>query len=115
MSLPQGHVGEKILTVTPEAFEKFKTGSNFSETERKAILEEPLAYSYLQVSLFDHSCIVADDRVQHEGLIMRSQIDCQDPRLPRKTFDIKTRATISVRLDRLNHEVRKLFISSCRV
>lgn len=55
MFLLQGHVGEKILTVTPEAFEKFKTGSNISETERKAILEEPLAYSYLQVRLFDHT------------------------------------------------------------
>jgi hypothetical protein len=34
---------------------------------------------------------------------MRSQLDCHDDRLPRKTFDIKTRATIAIRRDILNH------------
>ena len=35
---------------------------------------------------------------------MRSQLDCQDSRLPKKTFDIKTRATIAIRRDQLNFE-----------
>lgn len=37
---------------------------------------------------------------------MRSQLDCQDQRLPGTgVFDIKTRACISLRMDILNHEV----------
>lgn len=34
---------------------------------------------------------------------MRSQLDCHDDRLPRKTFDIKTRGSIALRRDMLNH------------
>lgn len=34
--------------------------------------------------------------------MMRSQLDCQDPRLPRQTFDLKTRAVVAVRSDRAN-------------
>lgn len=33
---------------------------------------------------------------------MRSQLDCSDDRLPRKTFDLKTRAVVAVRQDRAN-------------
>ena len=37
---------------------------------------------------------------------MRSQLDCQDNRLPGTgVFDIKTRACISLRMDILNYEV----------
>lgn len=37
---------------------------------------------------------------------MRSQLDCHDRRLPGTgVFDIKTRATISIRLDSLNYKV----------
>ena len=36
---------------------------------------------------------------------MRSQLDCQDPRLPGTgVFDIKTRACLPVRMDILNYE-----------
>ena len=35
---------------------------------------------------------------------MRSQLDCYDERLPRKTFDIKTRACVAVRHDILNYK-----------
>ena len=35
--------------------------------------------------------------------MMRSQLDCEDPRLPNKTFDLKTRAVVSVRMDRANY------------
>ncbi len=34
---------------------------------------------------------------------MRSQLDCHDDRLPRKTFDLKTRASIGIRNDRANY------------
>ena len=36
---------------------------------------------------------------------MRSQIDCVHPYLPRKTFDIKTRAVAAIRQDKHNHEI----------
>lgn len=39
---------------------------------------------------------------------MRSQLDCHDPRLPGTgTFDIKTRACVTVRHDRANYLVRQ--------
>jgi hypothetical protein len=37
---------------------------------------------------------------------MRSQIDAYNHQMPKKTFDIKTRAVISIRQDRLNSDVR---------
>lgn len=40
------------------------------------------------------------------NFVMRSQLDCYDPRLPGTgIFDIKTRAAVSIRQDMLNHEV----------
>ena len=44
--------------------------------------------------------------MQTETFVMRSQLDCQDERLPGTgVFDIKTRACISLRMDILNYEV----------
>lgn len=37
-------------------------------------------------------------------LLVRSQLDCYDDRLPRKTFDLKTRATLPVRMDITNYK-----------
>ena len=40
---------------------------------------------------------------------MRSQLDCQDSRLPGTgVFDLKTRACVTIRMDILNHEVGSL-------
>ena len=45
--------------------------------------------------------------MQTDNFVMRSQLDCQDRRLPGTgVFDIKTRACISLRMDILNYEVR---------
>jgi hypothetical protein len=44
---------------------------------------------------------------QSDRFLMRSQLDCVDPRLPGSgVFDVKTRAAIPIRLDLLNFEVR---------
>jgi hypothetical protein len=44
--------------------------------------------------------------MQTDKFVMRSQLDCQDNRLPGTgVFDIKTRACISLRMDILNYEV----------
>ncbi len=37
--------------------------------------------------------------------LLRSQLDCIDERLPLQIFDIKTRATVPVRLDVGNYQV----------
>jgi hypothetical protein len=40
-----------------------------------------------------------------EKFVMRSQLDCVDPRLPGSgVFDIKTRAALPIRMDQLNYE-----------
>ncbi|KAI8929441.1 mitochondrial protein Pet127-domain-containing protein [Entophlyctis helioformis] len=39
-----------------------------------------------------------------EGFLLRAQIDCQHPALPGKTFDLKTRATLAIRMDQENYE-----------
>lgn len=41
--------------------------------------------------------------VQFGNLLMRSQIDCADPRLPNAKFDLKTRAVIAIRMDAANY------------
>lgn len=37
-------------------------------------------------------------------ILIRSQLDCQDPRLPRRSFDLKTRATLPIRMDVANYQ-----------
>lgn len=37
-------------------------------------------------------------------ILIRSQLDCYDPRLPRKSFDLKTRATLPIRMDVANYK-----------
>ena len=51
--------------------------------------------------------------MQSGSLMMRSQLDCYDPRLPGTgVFDIKTRACLPIRYDRANYIVRLLIVSS---
>jgi hypothetical protein len=53
--------------------------------------------------------------LQTDKFVMRSQLDCQDLRLPGTgVFDIKTRACISLRMDILNFEVPQLLNTSVR-
>ncbi|KAF8508193.1 mitochondrial protein Pet127-domain-containing protein, partial [Hysterangium stoloniferum] len=80
-----GTMTEKFLTFSPEKFSRF--------LRKNPALEEPSkvreAYRYTKSSKF----------------IMRSQLDCQDSRLPGSgVFDLKTRAVLPVRMDRLNIE-----------
>ncbi|KAG0945816.1 hypothetical protein G6F57_002929 [Rhizopus arrhizus] len=76
---------EKVLTTEPEEFERY-----LKENEDSDILEErnkPESYAYGEFRKF----------------LLRSQLDCYHPRLKRKTFDLKTRAAIPVRLDVSNY------------
>jgi len=80
-----GTMLERYLTLPPEQFEKFT--KNYEPLDQEDPQKE--AYRYSKSSKF----------------IMRSQLDCQDRRLPGSgVFDLKTRACIAIRRDRLNWE-----------
>ncbi|KAG6830703.1 hypothetical protein H0H92_015179 [Tricholoma furcatifolium] len=81
-----GTMLEKLLTSTPEEFAPYM---RFNPGPPK--VENPLrdAYRYAKSDKF----------------VMRSQLDCYDPRLPGTgVFDIKTRACLPIRMDLLNFE-----------
>ncbi|KAJ2795327.1 hypothetical protein H4R20_005921, partial [Coemansia guatemalensis] len=77
---------EKLLTSSPKEFEKYKKENSWKV---KDIPEE--TYHYATFGDF----------------ALRSQLDCRDPRLPRKSFDLKTRGSLAVRMDLENYEVSK--------
>ena len=76
---------EKMLTATPEEYEKYMRINSWQLSEEERT--KPEAYHYAKTP----------------KLMMRSQLDCQDDRLPRRTFDLKTRASVVIRNDRANY------------
>lgn len=78
---------EKLLTLPTQDFERYRKSN-----DEKASLDEqvtPEAYHY---------CTTGD-------LLMRSQLDAHDPRLPGTgMFDLKTRAVVAIRMDTKNYE-----------
>jgi hypothetical protein len=92
---------EKMLTTEPDDFKRFLKSSpedSVTEAERK----EKEAYRYQRVG----SRLGIQLTGQSRTLLMRSQLDCQDPRLPGNgVFDIKTRACVAIRHDPANHLV----------
>ncbi|KAF9171322.1 hypothetical protein BGX21_002861 [Mortierella sp. AD011] len=80
---------EKMLTSTPKEFARFTKANSWQVT--KAEREQPEAFNYIAVDKF----------------LLRSQLDCEDPRLPGKTFDLKTRAAVAIRLDVHNYELNQ--------
>lgn len=78
---------EKMLTLPPQQMEKFR--KNISHTLEPHERGQPEAYHYTRCG----------------NILMRSQLDCHDGRLPGTgVFDLKTRACISVRMDVQNSE-----------
>lgn len=50
------------------------------------------------------------DLSQTESMLMRSQLDCYDPRMPGSgVFDIKTRAVFPIRHDRANYRANSVY------
>lgn len=90
-----GHVLERQLTMEPHQFSRFLKSSSdpFLPHEMRDKRE---AYHYSA----------------SKNLVMRSQLDCHDDRLPRKTFDIKTRATVAIRRDMLNYQNNRGYLIS---
>ncbi|KAK2465232.1 hypothetical protein APHAL10511_002586 [Amanita phalloides] len=81
-----GTMLEKHLTMSPDEFTSYMR--TVSATEQNAdSLKDAFRYA------------------KSEQFVMRSQLDCQDSRLPGTgIFDIKTRACLPIRLDLLNFE-----------
>jgi len=77
-----GNVLEKLLTHSRQDFEHMLKGAYNPYQAKKSE-----TYNYLLSSKF----------------LLRSQLDCHDPRLPQKSFDLKTRATLPVRMDVHNY------------
>lgn len=77
-----GHCLEAFLTTSEEDFKQYLVDSPASEKKNQ---QDQNVYNYLAYGKF----------------LMRSQLDCYDPRLPGNgTFDLKTRAVCAVRQDR---------------
>ncbi|KAI9010417.1 mitochondrial protein Pet127-domain-containing protein [Phycomyces nitens] len=76
---------EKVLTLEPNEYKRYLKDNaiEFPEEEKN----QPESYAYGQIGKF----------------LLRSQLDCYDSRLPRGTFDLKTRAAIPIRLDMSNY------------
>ncbi|TFK28014.1 Pet127-domain-containing protein [Coprinopsis marcescibilis] len=83
-----GTMLERFLTLDPEKFGRLlKSAPPLTPKEESA--NEREAYRYAKSNNF----------------LMRSQLDCFDPRLPGDgVFDVKTRACVATRLDILNYE-----------
>ncbi|OZJ04984.1 hypothetical protein BZG36_01777 [Bifiguratus adelaidae] len=80
-----GRSMEKMLTLSPEEFQLYrKENSDALSDDRR---QQPESYAYGKIANF----------------LLRSQLDCQDDRLPNKVFDLKTRAVVPVRLDQRNY------------
>ncbi|KAJ1940767.1 hypothetical protein FBU59_003709, partial [Linderina macrospora] len=77
---------EKLLTSTPQEFDMYKKQNSW---QVKEIPDEN--YHYVMVDDF----------------VLRSQLDCRDDRLPRRTFDLKTRGSLAIRMDMENYEISK--------
>ena len=69
-----GHVIEAFLVNTPERFKRLKEGRNLMTND---------SYHYAKV----------------EDMLVRAQLDCADPSLPKSTFDLKSRAVLPIRKD----------------
>lgn len=107
-----GTMLEKFLTLRPKVFNTLlKQASGNIDPAVRAQVPKEEAYQYSTVSnrsavaeMFESSPLL-----QSRNFVMRSQLDCVDKRLPGTgVFDIKTRATLAVRHDRLNVKVRRV-------
>lgn len=74
-----GHVFEKKVTLPPASFATYRIGSGRTQAD----VDGSDAYAFCRAG----------------RLMVRSQLDCGDSRLPLRSFDIKSRATLPVRMD----------------
>ncbi|KAJ3182958.1 hypothetical protein HDU87_007380 [Geranomyces variabilis] len=70
---------EKALTATPEEFDMYRKGNEHQLTPENMDKDY---HRYAKI----------------ENFLLRAQIDCYHPKLPNKTFDLKTRGTLPIRM-----------------
>ncbi|KAJ3296782.1 hypothetical protein HK104_001198 [Borealophlyctis nickersoniae] len=75
---------EKMLTADPTEFDKF-TKANADKLDEESRGDD--SYHYAKAG----------------GFLLRAQLDCQHPNLPKKSFDLKTRAALAIRMDPANY------------
>ncbi|RXK40275.1 hypothetical protein M231_02389 [Tremella mesenterica] len=105
---------------TVDSDKRWDTDNVLSEYGR--ILEKQLVSSNTDFRRFmrasPESAVPVEERTEREAyryrkygsLLMRSQLDCHDLRLPGDgTFDIKTRACLPIRYDRANYEANSAY------
>ena len=95
-----GHVMEKMFTENPSPFSQYLT------TQKQPPNNVTLPTEMETKEPYNHA--------QYGKILLRSQIDCQDSRLPRKNFDLKTRASLPIRMDVFNYQRFFLRIISFR-
>ena len=108
MAAPQGTLLENFLTSKPEEFKQLMRSAALPDATNEKPLKE--AYRYAKVCVISCWCAtISSLHFQSKNMVMRSQLDCQDSRLPGTgVFDLKTRACVTIRMDILNHEVGSL-------
>ncbi|KAM0788882.1 hypothetical protein ACM66B_002966 [Microbotryomycetes sp. NB124-2] len=80
-----GHMMEKLVTTDHDEFLRFlKSSDNPAPSE----VDHKQAYQFSKT----------------DRMVLRSQLDAHDTHLPNVTFDVKTRGSVAIRQDRLNHE-----------
>ncbi|KAK4055596.1 hypothetical protein OIV83_000142 [Microbotryomycetes sp. JL201] len=80
-----GHMMEKLVTTDHAEFLRFlKSSSDPAPSEA----DHRQAYQFSKT----------------DRMVLRSQLDAHDTHLPNVTFDVKTRGSVAIRQDRLNHE-----------
>lgn len=85
--MKQGVVLENFLTLSKPEFQEYLLGENKEPRPVEIQDQKPGAFTYCN----------------YQDLFLRSQIDCMNDKLPKKTFDLKTRATAAIRLNSRNH------------
>lgn len=78
---------ERQLTLSESDFQKHLVGKSDELLARKAH-EQPEAFHFATASKF----------------MLRAQLDCFDTRLPKGSFDLKTRADLAIRMDQVNYK-----------
>ncbi|KAJ3154737.1 hypothetical protein HDU89_007977 [Geranomyces variabilis] len=85
---------EKALTATPAEFDMYRKGNEHQLTPENMDKDY---HRYAKI----------------ENFLLRAQIDCYHPKLPNKTFDLKTRGTLPIRmapdeyLDNLDYKITR--------
>ncbi|OLY80157.1 mRNA degradation protein [Smittium mucronatum] len=93
-----------------DADKSFDTGNilmSLGKSMEKMLVSEQDEYEkFIKASLVEPSDNTEESYIYStfNDFLLRSQLDCRDPRLKKSTFDLKTRAVVAIRLDIENYK-----------